>query len=92
MIADAIKHSVGVQLRALYDSAEVRVDTAPGNWGHVEVTCDVIHRRQRYGYRECFPLDYFRDPGGKFYDQYVREEFPRVVARGVTDMVMKAAL
>lgn len=91
MLCDAIKHSTGAQLRALYDYVRVSVSIAPHRWGCVQVTAYVRHRNRDYGYSEDFPTEMFQRDGS-FYDEYVRERFPRQVARSVNDMIMADAL
>lgn len=91
MLRDAIMHSVGVQLRALYDDVRVTVEHAAPCRDALRVQVLIRHRGREYGYAEEYAWYMFED-GGRFYGTYLRTEFPRHVAREVNDIIMRAAL
>jgi len=91
MLCDAIKHSTGAQLNALYDNARVRVYQDEYRWQELTVLVEFTHRGKSFGFGESFPVDYFyRD--NRFYDEYIREQFPRRIAQEAAALIMRGAL
>lgn len=84
-------HSTGAQLGALYDGVKVDVWQDPAMFD-LRIEVRIRHRQREYRYGSAFDIYMFMGHDGGFYKDYIRTEFPRLVAREVNDIIMRAAL
>lgn len=92
LFADAVKFSTTQQLNAVFEDAKVRVEYDDNRWGYVTVQVSVWHRRKQWAFDRQFPIGYAIDCGEDFYEDFMRKQFPRLIARAVIDVVMDEAL
>lgn len=91
MFIDAVKYSTKIQLEAIFDHVSVQVHDVSYGYqnGYVEIVVQVVHRGKRYGYKRNIDKRMIDE---NFYKGYMREAFPRRIARELLDSLMSQVL